>query len=284
MALALRRVCLFFELIYIVSALGIMNRKVNREPSADLPRNGRVAILVRGESFRKGRHTSGCNSDADAQAVQLRSTQSLISGVIRPLEELGNKVEIVATDKSCSLTPALLKLLERWVLKFETVRGEHQGDNMRAALQLFKATLDPVQYDLVFVVRHDEVFHVPINYWGPGAAAAASLDITPETMSFLNANFSKMNFFSRCQLRAGEAFGGDLCVYDLIHIMPGRLFPAFDATIGSTPGCFFTDPVGNGHNCYRAMSQAMETVNGEVGVISTERKWARGKNHILDLV
>lgn len=168
----------------------------------------------------------------------------------------------------CPLTAQLLALLGRRVVASET-SCEHAGQpqSMRAVLDLFSAAAD--RYGLVLVTRHDLVWTAPITSWH-------------------SANFSRVSFLGGCERRcagcergcahcpdpaaAGTRFGGELsrCVQDVLHVMPGRLFSAFDAAVGARGSrCFDGANKGSGHGCL----PAIEARAGPTGLVLPLDQW-----------
>lgn len=259
----------------------------------------RVALLLRGFAFRPppsslhgAAGTSGCS--AAASAAQLNATQTLITHVIEPLEQVcGSTVDIIATE--CSRARGDCKLLDAYFRKLgsrtrvtktacATIGQPH---SVRMTLILFKqmaiaqalglahqnATVQWLEhqlplsrygsakaaqavaqaYDLVIITRHDIWWRAPILSW-------RGLD------------FERFNFFGACEPRCvgcergcercprptdhpivGTRWGEphaerpSVCVQDAIHMMPAKLFGAFDGCVGAAHvGCFESIRVNKG--------------------------------------
>lgn len=201
-----------------------------------LPNDGHIAILVRGQAFRTGALTTGC--DDAAVSDQLRATESLLTHIVHPLEQKHNTVEFFVLNgnskDACPNFEALVvpKFGDR-VASVTQFNSNHQSDNIRKALDQFNekaggADKIAKRYDLILIVRHDSEWMTPVNSWP-------------------TAEFDKFNFFSRC-----EKIGGSKkkCINDIVQVMPGSLWKAFDSTVG-TKHCFnITFRHGSGHGCY----------------------------------
>lgn len=176
---------------------------------------------------------------------------SLLEHIVLPLEEAcGSTVDVVATEctalHGCAAAEAGLRSIfgnTTRLLAMQThCHSESQGDSMRATLNLFKdrAARRVASYGMIFVTRHDQVWTRNITQWH---AVDAPID------------YSRLNFLARCMMRCGDVPSLDVstdrtqchfllggppsqCVLDSLHVMPGKLFRAFDEHIVGTAGCF----------------------------------------------
>ena len=137
--------------------------------------------------------------------------------------------------------------------------SSNQPQNMRLALDLFKSSVPrPERYGLMLITRHDVVWTRRITHW-PVAT-----------------NFSRLNFLSGCEPRCvgcrtlchrcknmsgvGSKFGGEprQCVQDVMHMMPGQAFSAFDHSVGVRGSrCFDGYNKGSGHGCFRVLEERL---------------------------
>lgn len=208
-----------------------------------LPNNGHIAILLRGQAFRNGRLTMGCNDAAIYD--QLRATKSLLTHIVDPLEQNHNTVEFFivngnSKDACPNFEALVMSKFGNRVKSVMQYNSEDQPDNIRKALEQFKykaGGLDNItkRYDLIMIVRHDSEWLTSVNTWP-------------------TAEFDKFNFFSLCEEQG--SFGGpkEHCVNDNFHMMPGSLWKAFESTVG-TEHCFNAAfRHGSGHGCYPALA------------------------------
>jgi hypothetical protein len=222
----------------------------------------RVAILLRGQTFRGGKDEEGHNMQSCQQSAyegQMKATKSLSQMIVTPLESQGHEVNIFFTDARCNLTEQLHPL---WASSQRSVAGgtvnsTSQSHNVRLTLEMFKKSVDAdaiaATYDLILMTRHDVVWMFPFNRW-------------PVT------DHSKFYFTAWCGPKVRQAFGSN-CTHDIMHMMPGSLFSSFDQEVGRT-SCFPKDAhnakiqiqkprasdkfVDNGHRCYDQVDYAMK--------------------------
>jgi len=242
-----------------------------------LPSGGSVAIIIRGEAFRLG----GRNEDASEQGgckheaadEQQEATRSMMQHVVWPLQARQNQVDIYATETSgigapCALAPTLQSLYEEVppqglatggrvrVAAFAPVeRLAGQAESMRFAMDMFKNASAGAAYDLIMFVRHDMIWTLAIDAWPPPV------------------DFAKFSFLSRCQKNQGGdveewAKLGRSCVNDVLLLVPGGMFAAFDETVGAEGGKCFEAGFrhGAGHECYEAVA----TATGEPPAFATD--------------
>jgi len=223
-----------------------------------LPMHGKVAVLMRGQSFRG----EGGACDVNARGRQLDGTTSFVKNVLDPLNyELHNWIDVVAVDSSrpCKLTPQMIRLLDtnrvHGVGHFDS---ETQGLAVQRSLQYFEERLGGAEeiskYQMVLIARTD-------------------LDWQNKNIIDWPGNFSRFNFPDMCpeEQRADPKYGQH-CVSDLFQIMPGRLYPAFrDAVLTNGTGCF-DSCVGEhaechrvGHLCWDSVKKAVNQLQGDVG-------------------
>merc|ERR1719240_2108146 len=154
-----------------VAVFGVAGLHVERNlHKKSLPHNGRVAILFRGQTFRKWeagkRFQSGGVPACSRDMVELQknASRTVTDLIIEPLEKRGNKVEVFITDTPCKMTNKLVDVLgaER-VVKTVTVQTQGQAENMNAALHVLKEAAGGKHgrhnvahnYNLVIIIRHD---------------------------------------------------------------------------------------------------------------------------------
>lgn len=217
----------------------------------------RVAIVLRGEAFRGStlpkarfdeRLVTSCN--VTFGQLQLRAWASLLSNVVRPLEDTCDvNVDLFAAECSggCPLMWAFRELFSgpRVVHIHTSCKSASQGESLRESLSLFERCGEPSRYVFIVLARHDALWAVPIAHW--------------------SLNASRFHFLSQCQLRcvtlgAGDAapwipdgFSADprlchpshggppsMCVHDIVHVIPGASFDTFSRTVVGTYGCFST--------------------------------------------
>lgn len=204
-----------------------------RHNVSTFPRNGRVAILLRGTAFRnKNNQSRWCQEgDNKSRRLQKLATLSLVEYVILPLEQANNTVDVIVTDHECPLSkPGGLLVSwigEQRVKVVETTEGRDQSTNILFTIDLLSkysggSEGDVVaKYSHVFVMRHDTVFGKPLTAW--------------------NADFSKVVFPFKCPGWNGA--------HDLFHIVPAEYFHRFIKTV-DLGQCF---QGADGHLCLQAM-------------------------------
>merc|ERR1719356_1687626 len=246
-------------------------------PSRVVPQRQAIALVLRGGAFRPEFYGIGAPScKVEAKHRQLHGVTSLMEHIIKPLENRDNVVDIFVGDSEpdCPLMADLIGALKgnltdgRWRAVFRDSassispsRANPQALNVRHSLEFFKKQAGGIvsaheKYQLVIVTRLDLIWKSSIFDW-------PTLD------------FHGLNFFSRCEAGAimGEGFSETgiefsdnmPCVNDIIHVIPGSMFAAFDAEV-STKYCFAfgcnpEDPMTcapvcmAGHCCYRQMAE-----------------------------
>ena len=135
--------------------------------------NRTVALLLLGEAFRSG---SGGERDTPCQVssinAQHEATQSYLHNVIRPLERLGARAEVLFTFPWCgnaSTTRQLRGVLEAWlaphVVHTHTERSPHFDGAWAMAYRMLLRHMDrrAAPYDYVLHARHDLYIDVPID-------------------------------------------------------------------------------------------------------------------------
>jgi len=246
-----------FALVHFSNALRIAVAPTEE----NLPQNGRIAILVRGQAFRSKHLAKGC--DLNWQNVQHEATDSFIRNIVEPLEHSGNKVDlfILNGDTSCEAFQSLIPKYGDRIVSVMEVETQNQGDNMRKTLNQFKDKVgspDQIakQYGVVMIVRHDTIWKMNVDSWP-------------------TVDFNKFNFFSLCP-KDVKGFSG-LCVNDIFYMMPAAWFNAFDAVVG-TRGCFkngassrFTEEQSSGHGCWPGIA---DKINEEQMTFITD--WVPG--------
>mmetsp|Transcript_44781 Transcript_44781/g.128288 ORF Transcript_44781/g.128288 Transcript_44781/m.128288 type:complete len:322 (-) Transcript_44781:57-1022(-) len=238
------------------------------------PSGGRVAIVLRGASFRgkggKYRKNASCVNDTESLERQGRATDSLVRNVIARFERYGNEVDVVVTDRVCNLTDERIVSRigrERVKMQSQNASGHQRTNIMWAIDQLRNYSAEhgllgseyrtsnrsyvAVKYNLVLILRHDTVWQVPIDQWP-------------------DADFRKVLFPYHCPYQEG--------VHDLFAIMPGPYLQFFyDALRWKM--CFGKQ---DGHNCMKGMVQ--QTNRSSVGV-ALRAPWAGGNKtlNVFDL-
>jgi len=204
----------------------------------NFPRNGRVAIVLRGATFRsfQQKQMMCVPGDAKAEQMQKDATQSLVSNVIVPLEQAGNTVDVIVADLDCNLTRT--HIVHEWIgeqrvkaLGQNANKSMDQNRNVKFALDLlanYSGGTEAVaaKYSHVFVMRHDTAWTKPMNGW-------------------LEADFSKVLFPFKCPWSTAS----NSVVHDLFFLLPAQYFKSFYGTIEQRK-CFFA---ADGHGCLQAM-------------------------------
>jgi hypothetical protein len=213
----------------------------------NFPRDSRVALVLRGASFRNHmKKDQACmysydhtvaGDDTRAYGLQQNATESLVEKVIEPLEQAGNTVDVILTDHECVWTTTLAVWIgdstEHPRVKQISTQPmeESQGDQRQNLLFALDALASyaggkrqvPSRYAYVFVLRHDTFWAKPMNEWP-------------------DADFSKVLFPYKCP------YAGN---HDLFTLMPASYFQSYYETIVSRE-CFHGN---DGHLCLRAMGK-----------------------------
>jgi hypothetical protein len=201
-----------------------------------MPKQIHVAVLMRGQVFRTGGRYGRSCLDAEKQ-TQLDATESLVENVVKPLEGNDNSVELFVTvgDKNCTHTQSLLDKFGGRLRATKIFSSLDQGSNMRETLNLFKEQVGKQfqvanvmdRYSLIIIARHDLLWEKPMNQWA-------------------GVNYDAFNFFSMCEPKEPK----EHCVNDMVQMMRGSQFAAFDAAVGKEH-CFRSGPLfAAGHGCY----------------------------------
>mmetsp|Transcript_44778 Transcript_44778/g.128272 ORF Transcript_44778/g.128272 Transcript_44778/m.128272 type:complete len:350 (-) Transcript_44778:414-1463(-) len=245
------------------SATGDPQRRVGI-PGIGFPRGGRVAVVLRGASFRgkggKTRKKVGCVNDTESLERQGRATDSLVRNVIARFEHYGNEVDVVVTDRVCNLTDERIVSRigrERVKMQSQNASGHQRTNIMWAIDQLRNYSAEhgllgseyrtsnrsyvAVKYNLVLILRHDTVWQVPIDQWP-------------------DADFRKVLFPYQCPKKG---------VHDLFAIMPGS-YLQFYYDILKWKWCFGQD---DGHDCMKGM---VERTNQSTVGVALRAPWAGG--------
>lgn len=301
--------------IFLPNQAPLPTQTLSNASSERLPMDKKFVIVLRGLSFRYRNDTMGkvrlaCQDYAIGS--QLACSQSLVDKVIQPLEERGNQVKILITDSfedgfvsedygdssfaqghentsltppgACHLTPLIQQTFNAnasytRVAGTKYMQSAGQPWNMKNAVKFLKDTYGGVEgvqkeFDYVMVVRHDLEWVEDARDW--------------------EASFDQFNFFSRCEIPAARAVGGDDCVWDTVHLMPSSLFGVFDKTLGAEM-CFAEYDVedhnrfvGHGHGCFNPMQHALRmrraSADVEIGFLTNQRHRVRGTTGVVDLV
>lgn len=247
------------------------------------PRKSSIAIVFRGQTFREEKHGTRYACMEFARPFQLNNSASVVEKIIEPLEQLGNKVDVVITDEPCSMTHEVSAIYGKRVVASETFAAGGQAENIRRALDVLNAKCGGVQdvsnkYDYVLVLRHDERVILNFNDW--------------------KADWSTINFFAHCEKEAPTSLGSEKCVWDTLHLVPGNFYETFNDVIGAshvkvrirgadlTYSCFAgADPNGHGHACYYPMLAALQAKDrrAKLGVVLPLRFRVRSPNEYLAL-
>jgi len=250
-------------LLYIGESMQLVNHNkdaTEEEPNlpasygyqkeSSLPANGRVAVLIRGQSFRT--ETGKC--EPEARDKQLHATTTLVWKVLDPLmNKRNNKIEIVVTDSDpCDLTQEVIDLMgtDR-VVGVKHFNEDNQGDSMKHSLRVFEKELGGIEavrkYDLILIFRHDTFWH-------------------DDNVLLWPADWRKFNFADMCpDFQRKDPMFGDECVSDIVHTMPGQYYPAFSEVVQAehTHGCF---DANSGHSCMAPIREALEPLGGKIGL------------------
>jgi len=212
----------------------------------NMPKGQRIAMLVRGQSFRC-LESSCCN---DSWANQMYATRSQMKHLVLPLEENGNKVDIFLADNQCALSSYQHMAYNNGtnrVVGTSIVAADIQANSVRMSLNFLKQSGDVAKkYSHVIFIRHDIVFPTSLAQWP--------------------IDFNQFNFASKCEVKSQY---GENCVSDLMFVMPARVFPTFDQTVG-TGKCFNPEMggfFGNGHQCWHPLTTAMSAIGQPVGFV-----------------
>jgi hypothetical protein len=252
-----------------------LHLKNSREPH-DLPSYGKVAILVRGQSYRG--EDGVCSSDDFVKERQEYATSSFMEKILNPLRnDLHNQVDIVVTDSAdCKLTAGLVTMMGG----SSVVQGVRQFDKTNQALSMQESirSLEDVlggvsaisKYDLVLIVRHDV-------RWGNEAL-----------ITMWPADFSLFNFPDTCPPSQTDPE----CTSDIFHTMPGKFYPAYRSVImnNSATRCFDACEVKdpdvlchqNGHHCFPSIRDAVAKLQGNCGLIFRDGIPGDGKERVMD--
>jgi len=230
------------RLLWLAHALIPLDALMVEVNNRALPKNGRIAILLRGQAFRQGRRSPGCQTESIP--AQLRCTDSLMKNIVGPLEHNRNKVEFFVVNgnrknKCSAFDELLMPKLGNRVVSVKQYDSHGQADNMYQILQTFSARQVEQnwsnRYGLIIIVRHDEEWTNSISEWP-------------------TADFHKLNLFSLCEesTNGGSKWS---CVNDVLHMMPGSLWRGFRDAVG-TEHCFNNKHRrGVGHQCFPAFSE-----------------------------
>jgi len=228
---------------YDFEAHGARLQRVN------FPRGSRVALVLRGASFRNHRekdkacmysydHTVA-GDDTRAFGLQENATKSLVENVIEPLEQAGNTVDVILTDHECVWTNTVAVWIgdstEHPRVKQITTQSmkEGQGDQRDNLLFALDALANytggkrkvALEYAYVFIVRHDTAWTKPMSEWP-------------------DADFTKVLFPYHCPYKGS---------HDLFTLMPATRFESYYETIFSRE-CFYGN---DGHLCLKAMGNKL---------------------------
>eukprot|EP00928_Gymnodinium_smaydae_P015437 TRINITY_DN1570_c0_g1_i1.p1 TRINITY_DN1570_c0_g1~~TRINITY_DN1570_c0_g1_i1.p1 ORF type:complete len:333 (+),score=35.64 TRINITY_DN1570_c0_g1_i1:49-999(+) len=258
------------------------------KPPADTPGNvqkmpwrGKVAVILRGQTFRSFRSSVGC--EKTCRESQLNSSRSVVSQLIEPLERVReNSVDVfnvdcgdepceMIADENRALSAKQWNQEETRNIQSTFVNSHGKGGQaicVQRALDFFETSVDPSTYDTIIMIRHD-------------------IEWLDSIFSWSGADFTGVNFFSRCEFNAvinqGDGTDGPTaCVNDLLHMVPGHLYKAWRAEIGKDK-CFSSEwQNGHGHMCW---NQTVLAAGGEHNVhLATPwfpRSWLREESSFL---
>jgi hypothetical protein len=212
----------------------------------NMPKGQRIAMLVRGRSFRCA-ESSCCKDSWDSQ---MRATLSQMKSLVLPLEENGNKIDIFLADRLCALSRYQHMVYNNGtnrVVGTSIVAADMQASDVRMSLNFLKQSGDVAKkYSHVILIRHDLVFPTSLAQWPT--------------------DFNQFNFASKCEVKTAY---GEECINDLMFVMPARVFPTFDQAVG-TGKCFNSEmgvTFGNGHLCKGDLTTAMSAIGQPVGFV-----------------
>jgi len=238
-------------------------------PSRVVPQRQVIALVLRGGAFRpKSRvfHAPSCK--VEAKPRQLHAVASLIEFTIKPLEKHGNEVDIFVGDSEpdCPLMSDLIG-----ALKGNLTHGRRRAVSREGASSISPSLADPQALN----VRHSLEFFKKQAGGNVSAQEKYQLIILTRLDLFWKSSildwptvdFQGLNFFSRCAEDDLVLRNQSMpCVNDIVHVIPGNMFAAFDAEV-STKHCFSfgcnpKDPKTYcarecmaGHCCYRQMAE-----------------------------
>eukprot|EP00931_Biecheleriopsis_adriatica_P063458 TRINITY_DN38434_c0_g1_i1.p1 TRINITY_DN38434_c0_g1~~TRINITY_DN38434_c0_g1_i1.p1 ORF type:complete len:291 (-),score=44.70 TRINITY_DN38434_c0_g1_i1:74-946(-) len=235
----------------VFSALTFASAISIKVTPCEFPCNGgRVALIIRGQSFRRGGRTlnPACSDTELAKTKQSQAMSNLKHNVVDILQEqMHGRVDIFMTDKDCHLRGELSTIFGSTNIKLnETIVSTRQSDGYRKTLDLFKQKAcggQPIEscYSYVIITRYDLDIATPFNDWG-------------------TEDYHKLNFASGCEGGCTGCCGCD-CVNDALQMMPARLFPHYDAVVGKDcwNGHF------GGHLCKIPVQKELEKIGAETG-------------------
>lgn len=281
-----------------------------------LPVRGRVAVMIRGQTFRAKPNLASCNEDVHGK--QFNATRSMLKHIIQPLELHGNRVDIFVQESppvtklpaECSKPPPFWENLFRQTPKppdpacvdrDSTCRDQSNKElfelflprNVTMKRFLAGAQGDGMRKFMNFVIEA-----------GGGVDRIGSYDLVIVTRHDIiweqpieawSANFSKLNFASPCE-REGPcrcAHSPRTCVHDMLHTMPGKSFAKFDREVGrdmcfcfkdckqTAPGILFVPQ--SGHGCWDQMARVFGETNLGFASDWVPRFLLREKNHFANM-
>eukprot|EP00931_Biecheleriopsis_adriatica_P019770 TRINITY_DN13385_c0_g1_i7.p1 TRINITY_DN13385_c0_g1~~TRINITY_DN13385_c0_g1_i7.p1 ORF type:complete len:280 (+),score=42.46 TRINITY_DN13385_c0_g1_i7:129-968(+) len=196
---------------------------------------GRYAFIIRGRTFRDGHH-GGAPCKDYRKGQQLEQAQSFVDYVLQPLEKANSTIDLFLTMPPCFMNAELKRVYGEHRIKFAgEMRFTEQSDGFQGSLDIFKRFFETQAvdyYKLIVISRHDLLFKSAITE--------------------LKADWSLVNFLSRCEPTAPQ-----MCVNDVIEVMPGTSFAKFTDQIGSKCGCWKVGCAFDfGHYCGEVMKNA----------------------------
>lgn len=219
-----------------------------------LPSGARFVILLRGETFRYDKEGVGrIFCETDAEEMQTRVTRSLLTKVIEPLESQRNSIDIVFTGPPCRLDEQLVGILGHRVKASAHFPSSGQSTSIRQSLEFLNSLYggpDSVaaSFDYVLIQRNDLQWVANVDDW--------------------TASWTEFNFLAHCAEKASilnlKWNGGEKCVWDTLHLMPGKMYSAFNDAVGTISDgykCFREKNDQNGHACYFAITAALKKRN-----------------------
>jgi len=194
-----------------------------------LPRGSRIAIVLRGQTFRDGgRWGESCSTNTEAVEKQLLATKSVLDKVALAFDMASHTVDIYLFESSnCSMFEDIVDLVGPRLRFRQSFRGKSQSESMNRTVNEFKLH-DPAKYRVIIMLRLDVIVKSYVYQWP-------------------NVDYDKFNFYSHCPLKT-DSQNPFKCVNDVMHVMPGKYFAAWQRMVGRGR-CFNGKPGPNGRDC-----------------------------------
>lgn len=235
--------------------------------TSTLPSKGRVAVLLRGETFRAKPNLGSCRERVRDR--QFNATNSIIRRVVEPLEAHGNVVDIFMQDapaaerlpadcykeksifdmlgEKMGLAPKKTEEEELRCVDTDSTCRENATRDLFSLYQPRNVTVKKLKAG-----AQGDGIRKFLNFFNEAVGSAKRVaqlydlvivtrhDLTWEApIDTWPANFSQFNFASRCE-REGPCACSERpreCVHDILHVLPGSMYERFDQEVG-TKMCF----------------------------------------------